>query len=150
MKCALTGHRETRGLIPKAMFKELDRLIEQGVDTFYCGMAQGFDLLACEHLIGKAKVIACVPYPDQAQKFDWYERGRYERDLAKCDEQVIICPAYEEDCYKKRNYYMVDHADIVYAFFNGKQRSGTAQTIRYAKKKGLEVIIHDPHTPLDD
>ena len=35
---------------------------------------------------------------------------------------------------------MVDNASFLVTYFNGNQISGTAQTIRYAKKCGLEII----------
>ena len=50
--------------------------------------------------------------------------------------------------YKKRNYYMVDHADfLVGVFDNAKQmRSGTAQTVNYALRQGKQIILIHPDT----
>ncbi|MBO5526272.1 MAG: DUF1273 family protein [Clostridia bacterium] len=143
MKCALTGHRTLRGFKEEVMKREIDRLIEQGADTFYCGMAVGFDLTVCEYLIGKAKVIACIPYPDQAERYSEEDREKYRSLLEKCYGKVVMCYAYQDDCYKLRNYYMVDECDEVYAFFNGNRRSGTYQTVNYAMKRGKKVIYHD-------
>ena len=41
----------------------------------------------------------------------------------------------------RRNEVMVDQAEIVYACFDGRQRGGTYATIRYARRKGKEVVI---------
>lgn len=142
MKCVLTGHRNLIGFDEERMKKQLDELLSKGVDTFYCGMAIGFDLTACNYLLGKAKVIACVPYPNQDENFSDEEKKLYHDCLSRCDEKVVLCLSFRKDCYKIRNYYMVDEADIVYAFFNGNKRSGTAQTINYANKQGKKVFYY--------
>ena len=36
---------------------------------------------------------------------------------------------------QKRNMYMVDRADLVLAIWNGEEKGGTWNTIRYARKK---------------
>ena len=50
--------------------------------------------------------------------------------------------------YKKRNYYMVDHADFLLAVYdnNRKLRSGTGQTVNYALKQNLRIIFLHPDT----
>lgn len=144
MKCALTGHRELKGFNEKVMEKEIDHLIKKGVDTFYCGMAVGFDLTVCKYLVGKAKVIACVPYPEQDEKFSDDEKKLYHDLLKKCDDVVTLSLTYHKDCFRKRNYYMVDEADMVYTFFNGNKRSGTSMTVNYANKQGKQVFYHEP------
>ena len=49
---------------------------------------------------------------------------------------------------KKRNYYMVDHADFLLAVYdnNRKLRSGTGQTVNYALKQNLRIIFLHPDT----
>ena len=42
--------------------------------------------------------------------------------------------------YQKRNEWMVDHSSRVIAFFNGEP-GGTANTIDYARKRGVDVVI---------
>lgn len=51
-------------------------------------------------------------------------------------------------CYKKRNYYMVDHADCLLAVYDNERsvRSGTGMTVNYAKKKGLPITLIHPDT----
>lgn len=44
----------------------------------------------------------------------------------------------------ERNRYLVDHASILVAVYNGTQRSGTGATVRYAQKQGREIFIIDP------
>lgn len=50
--------------------------------------------------------------------------------------------------YKKRNYYMVDHADYLLGVFDNERRmrSGTAQTVNYALRQGKQIILIHPDT----
>ena len=50
--------------------------------------------------------------------------------------------------YKKRNYYMVEQAGHMIAVYDNahNMRSGTQQTVNYAKKKGLQIIYIHPDT----
>ena len=50
--CALTGHRVLGGSFSRKKAEDaLRALIAEGADTFYCGMALGFDLYCCELLL---------------------------------------------------------------------------------------------------
>ena len=44
---------------------------------------------------------------------------------------------------QKRNEYMVDNSDKVFAFWNGEEKGGTWNTIQYARKKGKDLEIID-------
>ena len=43
-----------------------------------------------------------------------------------------------------RNRFLVEHASILLAVYNGEKRSGTAATMRYAHRMGREIIMIDP------
>ena len=45
----------------------------------------------------------------------------------------------------KRNRYMVDHADVLIAVWDGSP-SGTGKTVRYAHQQGKSVITINPRT----
>ena len=52
-------------------------------------------------------------------------------------------------CYRGRNRWMVDRADTVlavYALEDSDRRSGTAATVRYARKKQRRILYIHPHT----
>lgn len=51
-----------------------------------------------------------------------------------------------EGCMLERNRFLVDHAGILLAVYNGEQRGGTAATLRYARKKNRAILILDPLT----
>ena len=48
--------------------------------------------------------------------------------------------------YRLRNQYMVDHASCLLAVYDNDRnlRSGTMQTVNYARRKGLPVTLIHP------
>ena len=51
-KCAFTGHRQLgEDFSARKLKKEIKKMMEAGVETFYNGMAMGFDLIAAETVL---------------------------------------------------------------------------------------------------
>ncbi len=146
MKCALTGHRDLpENFDGNGLYDMLEKSISEGYDTFYCGMARGFDLFALDCLVSlgrkySLKLIACIPYRGQENSFSAEDREKYSRLLEWCDEQVVLYPTYCYGCYHARDRYMVDNADLVIAYCV-KEKGGTAYTLRYAEQKGKEIRV---------
>ena len=139
--CAFTGHRHlppeiTKRLIKKAVLP----LIEQGVTTFYNGMAIGFDLLAAETVLSLIKefpslrLIACIPCYGQEKSFSAEDKKRYVRILKQVDEQVLLSDSYYRGCMQVRDQYMVNEADVLVAYCE-KTTGGAAYTVKYCQKK---------------
>ncbi len=143
--CALTGHR----VLPadfneKQLSKELEDLIKEGYTYFYCGMAEGFDLIALKILLSlketyPIKIEACVPYTGQENYFSAEMKRLYRELILKCDEQTVFFQHYTEGSFLLRNRYMVDKSDCVYSYCT-RSTGGTAYTVRYAESKGKTVI----------
>lgn len=144
MKCALTGHRDLPADFDvNQLYDLLETVVREGYDTFYCGMARGFDLLALDCLVALAAkyrlhLIACIPYEGQENGFSYEMRKRYLRLLEWCDEKIVLSPTYRFGCYHARDRYMVDHTDLVIAYCT-RDSGGTAYTLAYAKKQGKEI-----------
>jgi len=144
--CALTGHRKLDGTYDQnALYDRLEALISDGCDTFYCGMAQGFDLEALECLVSLRKkykifIEACVPFEGQETYFPAEEKRRYRALIGWCDKKTVLQSRYSASCYFNRNRYMVDRADVVLAYLR-ENRGGTHYTVEYAKKQGKDVIL---------
>ena len=50
--CSFTGHREIQeDFSLKELKKQIKRLIEEGVEIFYNGMARGFDLISAKAVL---------------------------------------------------------------------------------------------------
>lgn len=146
--CALTGHRQLGADFSAGKLREIfDFLtVKKGVNIFYCGMALGFDTAACELLCGMRdggadiRVIACVPCPEQPARFNERQKQKYGELLARCDERVVLAPRYSVGCMHARNRYMVDRAAYLVAYCN-REKGGTASTVRYAQRKGREILF---------
>ena len=128
---------------------EIRQKIEEGIDTFLCGMALGTDIWCGEIVVELQKehrgihLIACIPHNGQEKKWnDDYQR-RYRALLNCAEDQVVISDHYTKDCMQIRNEYMVDHSSHMIAVYNG-QEGGTKTTIEYAIKKGRNIILLDP------
>ena len=65
---------------------------------------------------------------------------KYQAILNNADFVQYIYPNYKRSCFQDRNEWMVNHASRVIAVYNG-QPSGTRNTIEYAKKKRVPVVL---------
>lgn len=153
-----TGHRPDRFSGVRMDDLRLDisaaivEAVEEGYDTFYCGMAQGTDILAGELTASLRqqypwiRLIAVVPFPEQTDGWsaDWLQR--YESLLEKSDEVRTLLPHIQKGGYFLRDRYMVDLSSLLIGVYSGAPRGGTAYTIRYARKKGLRIRILTPQS----
>ncbi len=142
----ITGHRAVEKDLTREIVEEkLNALVERDFSTFYVGMALGFDMLCFKILekireSKKIKIVACVPCPSQPDKFSERQREEYFRMLEVADEKVVLSEKYTPFCMQKRNQYMVDNSGVVLAYLR-KSPSGTANTVNYAKKQNVPIIL---------
>lgn len=147
--CCFTGHRRLLAESIEHMVKRLDREIEnligQGVKNFISGGGLGFDQIVASLIIAKKemgrdiRLIFALPYKNQDEHWNDAQKRLYRNLLAEADEIVYVSEKYSDGCMKKRNRYMVEHsAYCICALQN--PRSGTGQTVRYARKWGLWVV----------
>lgn len=167
--CAITGHRPSRFKFKysedyalckkiKASMLEVFRKLhdEKKVRRFYVGGALGVDMWAGELILrlkeqpgyGDIELVVVVPFEGHDAKWDERSKRRMAFLLRMCSDCVV---AGKEDCresYIKRNCYMVDHSDYLVAVYDNERnlRSGTMQTVRYAKKQKHSIIFIHPDT----
>lgn len=148
-RCCFTGHRPNKIGFSEQVIKELlenaiDEAIENGYVTFISGMAMGTDIWAAEIILSKKKMnknlhlICALPHPGFEKRRSITEKLRFEQILKNADLIVNINNSYFNGCYQVRNEWMVDRSSLVIAVFNG-QKSGTKNTIDYARKRGVLV-----------
>ncbi|MCI8623377.1 MAG: DUF1273 domain-containing protein [Provencibacterium sp.] len=124
---------------------EVRSAFDEGYDHFYCGAAQGFDLLAAESVLRlretepDVRLFCAIPFPGQADGWEESWKERYDRVLERCDAVETVSESYSRGCYQLRNRYMVDRSGRLICYFDG-QPGGTAGTVRYAMKKTLEIV----------
>jgi len=159
--CCFSGHRpeklpwrndeeNPRAIaLKEKLFDVVEALYQSGITHFICGMARGSDFYFCEAVLRLREeqngitLEAALPYEEQAALWSEEDRNRYFRLVSQCDYETLIQTEYSQDCMKKRNYYMVDHATVLVAVYDG-QFGGAVQTVNYAKRKGLEIIEVKP------
>lgn len=149
--CAITGHRDLPDNFNKnALYESLEQLINDGCDTFLCGMAEGFDLLCLECLISlrqKYRIFteACIPYAGRELRFnDPNDKALFNDLLPACDKKTVVCDKYFNGVFLLRDRYMVDHCDMVFAYCK-KESGGTFYTVTYAKSKNVPIVFFEPY-----
>lgn len=148
--CCFTGHRKikvTNELISR-LNKTLTDLIENGAVTFIAGGAYGWDLLVSEAVLKLREiypqiklhlVLPCSP-EEQTIKWNDTQKAEYQNILNAADTVENTSDHYYDGCMKVRNARLVELADCCVCYYDNRSRSGTGQTVRMAKKKGIRVI----------
>ncbi len=155
--CCFTGHRPNK--LPWRYREEDPRCLqlkmrladagetayEEGYRHFLCGMAQGCDLYFCEIVLAfrqthpDVTVEAAIPCPTQADAWPEKERQRYRELVAACDVETMVSAQYSSSCMQRRDRYMVDHASLLIAAFDGSA-GGTRYTVEYAMRMGISIV----------
>ena len=138
MSCTFFGHRECYGLDEQMLRDAIERLITNGVTTFYVGNQGDFDGMVFRCLTQLEKVyphISCsvvLAYlPKQKQEYDSYSGySLYPEGLETVHPRFAI---------EKRNRWMLEHADYCICYINHTY-GGAYKFARMAKRKGLTVI----------
>jgi len=105
------------------------------------GMAQGVDQWAAMVCINmKIPFTAAVPFVGQESMWPDAAKQRWRFLLGKAAEVVVVCEGnYAAAKMQKRNEWMVDHADVLLAVWDGTS-GGTGNCVGYAKKKKKQII----------
>ena len=157
MKSAcFTGHRmisEEATLLEQRLYSVLEKLVaEEGVTDFYVGGAVGFDTLAerCvlrlrDALRGKAdiRLHLVLPCSNEEQTRNWTDgqKEEFRRILQRADSVEYTSQRHFRGCMGRRNARLVECADsFCVCYYDVKRQSGTGQTVRMAREKGLGVV----------
>ena len=108
----------------------------------YTGGAVGVDHIAADCCIELGiPYIIVLPFPPEIFTARWPANSRVHLRflMSKASDVVILDDHFSFEGYQRRNEYMVDRADIVVAYWDGS-RGGTANTVGYARRKGVPVM----------
>ena len=149
--CAITGHRPTRFCFG---YNEEDplcqKLKECLLEQFGVDMWAGEQLLTLRAQTGyeDIKIIVVVPFIGYDSKWPDQSKHRLKKLIQNSNDSIVISHSADVSSYKKRNYYMVDHAEYIIGVFDNqkKLRSGTAQTVNYALHQGKVITLIHPDT----
>lgn len=147
-----TGHRE---LPPRttAAYRQLvkdttaaiRRAFAAGARRYYCGGAEGFDLLSGKLVLLERErhldiqLVLLLPYTGFGEQFDAQDRAELDRQKKEAEEVLYLSNHYFPGCMALRNRQLVEDADLCIAHLTHAP-SGTAQTVGFAREKGIEVI----------
>lgn len=158
--CCFTGHRPNRlpwgtnendprcVALREELAARLEGIYQAGYRRFLCGMALGCDMYFAQAVLSLRRkypdvtLEAAIPCGTQPEKWPLALRRKYNQLLDQCDTVKVLQIHYTPDCMMKRNRYMVDHASLLLACFDGRP-SGTMNTIVYAQRQALKVLIID-------
>ena len=152
-RLCFTGHRPEKlhsdeAAVCTVLSNAIDAAISDGYCTFITGMARGVDIWAAEIVLARKadnpeiRLICALPHPDFEKRWSTTWQARYNAILQQADLVKTICPEFSMASYQIRNKWMVDHSARVIAIYNGAS-GGTAKTIAYAEKNGVEVRRYD-------
>lgn len=165
----ITGHREkhitpyqsrpeflrlTVIAVRLMLAKYIDMAAEKGYTRFISGLATGTDTWAAIHVIKMksagqpVELIGAMPFlrhssaltPAQHEELSKIERCCKQLYCTAPDPASSYDRAGGQNIYRTRNFFMVDHASVVVGFYEPRiSRSGTAQTVNYANRRGRTV-----------
>ncbi len=148
--CCFTGHRELptgrdRDDLAARLEESIVEQIGNGIQFFRAGGARGFDTLAAQTVLKlkqkhpDIKLILVLPCLTQTRNWPAGDVEEYERIKALADKVVYTSQQYTRGCMFKRDRHLVDNSSVCICY-KTKDSGGTAYTVNYAKKQGIEVI----------
>ena len=126
----------------------MEEEIKNGATDFNAGGAIGFDCIAATIVLElrgiyphiRLHLILPCSNKEQTEKWSEEERAEFYRILKLSDTTEYTSEHYYDGCMKKRNARLIELADCCFCYWDGRQRSGTGQTVRMATKKIIEIV----------
>lgn len=148
--CCFTGHRTVNiniNLLTMLM-TSIESYVQNGIVDFYSGGAIGWDTI-CSNVVlqlrekyPNIKLHLILPCNTEHQTLYWNEHQKLEfnRILQLADTIEYTSWNYHSQCMKIRNARLVQLADVCICYCDNRYATGTAQTVRMAKKKNIPII----------
>lgn len=162
--CAFSGHRPQKFpwrydetapacvALKEILGEQIEKLADAGIIHFLSGMAEATDTWCAEAVLilreknPVVKLHCIIPCVTQPEKWSVSSRERYFSILEQADSIIRVNRAYHKGCMLERNRFLIRHASMLLAVYDGQYRGGTASTVRYAKKMGRKILVIDPMT----
>ena len=160
-KCAIKGIRDVKNFDEEKktiLFEKIKNIIgllhvKYEINTFYCGMALGADLLCAGAILDyndrfntNIKIIPVIPCKNQTKLWKQEDIKNYNYILNNSLDAIILNEKYTRTCMLERNRYMVDNSEFLFAVYDGRDSGGTRYTLDYAIKKEKKIIFVDTKT----
>lgn len=143
----ITGHRELTAADRKLIHLVLDELASrEHITEFRIGGALGADTEALQALYKsrlKHKTAFVIKVILPATREDQPKEAKKFVSLADEVEELGLDPSLASSYLKRNEVGIVEPSNVIIAFWDGREKSGTAATIRAADKLGIKVVkIH--------
>ena len=148
---SFTGHRSGRISQPMltlfaGMVTEIKSLYASGCRNFFSGMAEGGDLvfakavLAARNELTDIRLVAAIPFREQSARYSDMNKRLYISLLEEADKTVVLSESYHKGCFHRRNDFLVEHAAIMLAYWDGLPYGGTYYTVKKAIEAGKKIV----------
>ena len=162
MKTAsFTGHRpkdlkgyqaeDNKELLWRIREVIIDHIENKNVTNFIQGCCIGVDLwsakivLKLKETYPHIRLISAIPCKAQFKMWNSYDKDLWEEVVNLSDEVIQVSDLeYAPYLMQKRNEYMVDNSDFLIAVYNGNEKGGTANCVKYAVKNLKEITQIKP------
>ena len=139
-----TGFKLFREVLTSIIYLHSYEAVARGYDTFLCGMQRGVDTWAGQQILRLKEVyphvrLICVsPFRKEIDQRSGADRSDYIELRDRCDEFIVLHDRYAQGCYQERNRFMVERSSLIIGAV-ADRKSGTGQTLNFARRKGLTV-----------
>ncbi|TWH60291.1 putative phage-like protein YoqJ [Desulfitobacterium sp. LBE] len=145
--CCITGPRaipmEKIHYVRQALRREIEQAIADGFTGFLSDMDKGtnseFTMLAAEKKQEIPGLFLEAVYPHAGRMK--VKNKQVKHLMSQCNGFKLISQEYSRDCQFAANRYLLEFSERVIAVSDGNPKSNTAQMIRMATAKELDVRV---------
>jgi len=145
---ALTGHRGLPPGAPVLIRQQLEELVRLYPSaTWLSGGAVGVDQVAAQALLALGQRVEFVlPFPIDIQSARWStaQRETLRFLVTRAAAVEVLATRYHVTGYHIRNRRLLERADVLVAFTDGRSTGGTASVIREARRREMPVLAPAP------
>jgi hypothetical protein len=146
---AVSGHRPARLSpgAPAVIRAAVRELVGRHPDArWVVGGAIGVDQIVAGELLELRQAVQLVlPFAPAIQGARWRpsQRQTLLAQVARAMAVEVLYQAYDVAAYHARNKRLVELADLLVAFWDGRPTGGTAATVAEARRRGVPVhVVH--------
>jgi Uncharacterized protein conserved in bacteria len=142
-----TGHRDIPAdkveYVKSELRREIEAAVADGYEHFISGFAEGVDLMAAAAVVElrekypQIRLEAAIPYRKRVMALT--ENAETAALLRQCHIIGVHSEEYFRDCFMRRNRIMLFLSTRVIAVYDGRDKGGTVQTLRFAHIHEKEI-----------